>query len=495
MANFKQRTRRIWLTLIALIIVFFAFQIISPSGHWTCRQDFSVRGENLFNRTCLGQASPGERVARGAGGPLLLLADPVYLSVFAPRAFSQAEVTIVYRPHLSSSTPIFEAGFLADSKLWRYRLQPIYNLWLEKGLSDWNVIKEDTQLLFQKENRFTSISEFLNEWQTGESVCQSVNCIGTYNVDLQDYPPVLNLSTLTQADSNTVLPYTLRGAHQFYLYLSGNDLEVSGRLLDRNNNIEKDDAEFLIFSGQRAMASVKIEDDRSETEMSGEDSAPESFRISRNDLQPGLYRLEFRANDDLSLENLTVNSAYLSAINKIWPDGADPVRLYSDAPYLQAKAIDPAVLQDIRFGESIMELSEIYKQHEVKSNRAGIQTIELASGGVLLENNGVFAAQAEQLLNPEYPRLDRFAPLSGQLDYVFADYQPAEQLEDGWLKSSVIFASGDFYREKSNYNLILSAPGMRLDSGAGGLIEIKEISVKFSGKNLWDKIRELMLNL
>ncbi|MDP3836529.1 MAG: hypothetical protein Q8Q67_00215 [bacterium] len=494
MANFQQRIRLVWFTLIALIIVFFGFQIVSPAGSWTCQQDFLERGENIFNRSCLGQASPGERVARGPGGPLLLLADPVYFSVFTPRAFSTAEVTITYRTHLSSSTPIFETGFLADAKLWRYRLRPVYNLWLEQGLSDWNVITEDTQLLFQKEDRFKSISDFLNAWQTGKAICEKVNCIGTYNVDLQDFPPSLNLSLLTQTEANTELPYSLRGAHQFYFYLSGNNLEISGQLLDRNNNIEVDDAEFLIFAGMRLVASVKIEDKREEIEMSGEDSAPQSFRISRSDISPGLYRLEFRANDDLSLSKLSVNSAYLSAINKIWPDDAEPLRLYSDASYLQAKAIDPAVLQDIKFGTARLRLNEIYKQHEIKSTTPGISAIELASGGVLLENNGVFAAQIEQLINPDYPRLDRFAPLSGQLDYVFADYQPAQILEDGWLQSSVVFASGDLYREKSNYNLILSAPGMRLDSGAGGLIEIKEISIKFSGKNLKDKLRELMPN-
>ena len=114
MPNFQQKIRRIWITFIGVIFVFFIFKLVSPFGTWTCSRNFNETGRNFLNRSCLGEPSPGERVAKGSAGPLLILADPVYLSVFTPRAFSRAEVTITYRPYLSSSTPIFEAGFLAD---------------------------------------------------------------------------------------------------------------------------------------------------------------------------------------------------------------------------------------------------------------------------------------------------------------------------------------------------------------------------------------------
>jgi len=492
MPNFQQKIRRIWITFIGVIFVFFIFKLVSPFGTWTCSRNFNETGRNFLNRSCLGEPSPGERVAKGSAGPLLILADPVYLSVFTPRAFSRAEVTITYRPYLSSSTPIFEAGFLADQKLWRYRLQPIYNYWLENGFQDWTELSDRSLHLYSRNNRFTSVADFLFAWRRGDELCEGNNCLAVYNVDLKDFPPAIDLSELSQKAGSSEFPYKIRGAHQFYFYLNGNNLELSGQIFDRNENLEKDDAEILIFSGQSVVASVKIKDERPEKELSGDYSGAQAFKVSRSDLKAGLYRLEFRAGDDLSLDNLRVNSAYLSAINKVWTDGNGAVELLTDASYLQVKAIDPAVLQDLKFGNSTLKLGEIYKQYEIKSRPSGLQKIEAASGGLVLENNGVFAATASKLLNPDYRRLDRFAPSLEQLDYVIADYQAAEHLADDWLQTTVSFTASDLYREDGRYSLILSAPGLKLDSGAGGLLEIKEIKIRFSGKNLWDKVKEII---
>ncbi|MGE5425608.1 MAG: hypothetical protein ACM3PZ_00825 [Bacillota bacterium] len=491
MVGFKQRLRRIWLTLLGLIVVFFVFEIVSPSGSWTCHEDYAQRGQNLFNRSCLGRPSPGERVAHGPGAPLLVLADPVYFSVFSPRAFSQAEVTITYRPYLSSSTPLIETGFLADKDLWRYRLRPVYNLWLEQGMGEFSLIDEGGLRLYQRTPTFTSVSSFLDAWQKGQKVCPNQGCLAVYNIDLAGYSSALNLSALDKGSGETFFPYPLRGAHQFYLYHPGGRLEISASLLDRNNDLNKDDAEFILFSGRHQALQVKIEDRRAEAELSGDNSAPEPIRLT-GELEAGLYRLEFRAGDDLSLSGLKVNSRYLSAINKIWPDGPSPVTLYTDSRYLQAKAIDPAVLQAFDFGGTKLDLDEIYVQKEAVSKRLGLKKIALQSGGILLENNGVFAADPSSLISPDYPRLDRFAPDLSALDIVVSDYRPAKKLEEGWLQSTAVFQAGDLYREKGRYSLVVSAPGIKIDSGAGGLVEIKEITVRFSGKNLLDKIRSLL---
>ncbi len=494
--KYPSKIRIIWLILLGLIVAFLAWQLVSPTGSWTCRQEFSSNSswpltQFADGRSCLGAASPGERVAQGTGGPLLMLADPVYFSVFSPRPFSRAELNITYRPSLSSSTPIFEAGFLADKKLWRYQLKPVYNLWLERGFSGWSSVSDGQYQLIQKESTYKSVSDFLSSWKNGElKACTGNDCLATYNVNLADYPSALDLSALNQAQTNSVIKYSLRGAHQFYFYLAGSSLDLSGAITDRNDNKDKDEAEFLLFTNGRQVASVKIPDNRLEKEESGDVSSSQSFQIARSDLSPGIYRLEFRASDDLLLSNLSVNSPYLSAINKIWIEGNNPLKLLTDAAYLQIKALDPAVLQTVNFGQTEIDITEIYHQYEIKNKQSGPYDINLISGGLILENNGVFALSASSLINPDYPRLDRFAPLTGKIDYILAEYQPTKTLADAWYKSSLDFAIADFYRENNQYSLILSAPGLKLDSGAGGLVEIKEIEIRFYGKSLVEKIKD-----
>lgn len=491
-----RKIRFIWLILVILLVFFLSYQFVAPSGAWICQQSFTDSGLLSITNpsgasSCLGLASPSERAVQGNGGPLLILGEPVYFSVFSPRPFSNIQLDITYRPHLSSSTPIFEAGFLADKQLWRYRLQPVYNLWLEQGLSGWEEINSGNLHLFQREHNFDSISEFLTTWHSqGASFCARPRCLAVYNLSLEDAPPALDFNLLSKQSAISSFPYELRGAHQFYIFVPEGGLELSGILTDLNENKDIDPAEFVIFSGQRRLDSLIIPDNRPQKEESYESSDLQAFSIARSDLAPGLYRLEFRASDDLVLSRLKVNSTYLSVINKIWTLGDGPISLVTDASYLQVKALSPSALQILDFGGKKLSLQEIYHQYEIDNQQAGELRINMPVGGLILANNGMFAATSSSLFNPDYPRLDRFASLKHQLDFVLADYTPAIVKEDAWLKSSLVFPATDLYREQSRYSLILSVPGLNVDGGQGGLLEIKDIRIKFYGASLSDKLKD-----
>ena len=146
--------------------------------------------------------------------------------------------------------------------------------------------------------------------------------------------------------------------------------------------------------------------------------------------------------------------------------------------------MSPKSKQKIIFGSEEKEISEIYKQYEILSRQAGWQKVILEKGGLILENSGVFAFNALSLINPEYPRLDRFAAHKGQIDFVLADYSPAEKLADGWYRRRIIFDTAGLYREDSYYNLMLTVLGLKLDAKAGGLMKFGKINLKYFGINI-----------
>jgi len=472
------------------------YQFVSPSGSWVCRHVFisSDRfplGQAAASGPCLGLASPSERVVQGQGGPLLLLGEPVYFSVFSPRAFSNINLEITYRPHLNDVAPVFELGFLADKDLWRYHLQPVYNFWLEQGLSNWKVINSGNLRLFQKQEKFFSVDDFLETWHNqGSDFCPTPRCLALYNINDEDLPPVQNLDFLLNKEVELIFPYKLRGAHQFYIMVPENGFKLEGFLTDLNENKEKDTAEFNIFSGKRLVGTFFLPDDRSQAEEGFDVSEPQLFSVAKSDLEPGLYRLEFRASDDLVISGLNFNSQHLSIINKIWLFDKGPVSLVTDSSYLQVKTLSPEFLQTLDFGGQKLSIQEIYHQYELVNQKRGYLKIDMPAGGLTLANNGMFAVDASSLLNPDYPRLDRFLPLDDQIDFILADYQSPVYQEDSWLRSSVDFSASDFYREKNHYSLILSVPGLDVEGGQGGFLEIKEIKVKFYGRSLGDKIKE-----
>lgn len=494
---FLSKIRYFFITIFVLVLVFLLWQWISPLGHWFCNTNFSNNNlKHLFktgSSACLSQPSPPERHAYSFDGKLLMLADPLYFSVFSPRSFSKVELEIIFKPHLGNANSVFEAGFLADAKLWRYQLKPVYNLWLEQLSTSWHPIQDNNLTLFQKQNHFDSVGAFLENWSSNDGkLCKDFNCLATYNLTEGLLPTALKLDDLYFNHDHLVFPYAFRGSHQFYFYLNENGLELSGSLIDLNENKDKDDLEILVFRDNKQVAVLRITDNRSEEELSAESSSKQFFKIAREDLLAGLYKLDIRASDDLVIDNFKINSSYLSAINKIWPISTGPVSLITDSSYLQVKSLSPFSLQKINFANSSLILDQIYYQYEIMSNKTGWQEINLDQGGLILENNGVFASSPNSLLNPSYPRLDRFILGNEQIEFVLADYKPAEVLDDGWYKTKIYFDSAGLYRENNNYNLILSVPGLRLDNGAGGLVEIKEINIKFFGSNLWDKIKNYL---
>jgi hypothetical protein len=496
---FLSKIRYFFITIFVLVPMFLLWQWLSPLGHWSCNTDFSNNNlKHLFktdSSACLGQPSPLERHAYSPDGKLIMLADPLYFSVFSPRPFSKVELEIVFKPHLGSANAVFEAGFLADAKLWRYQLKPVYNLYLEKLAADWQVARSNNLTLFQKQKRFNSVEDFLENWQSNDrGVCKDFNCLATYNLTADVLPTALRLDNLYFNQDYREFPYAFRGPHQFYVYLDETGLELSGSFIDLNENKDKDDLDILVFSGNKQMATLKIIDNRLEMELSAKPSSQQSFIINREDLPVGLYKIDIRASDDLIINSFRVNSSYLSAINKIWPISEGPVSLVTDTAYLQVKSLSPFSLQEINFSNSSLNLDQIYYQYEIVSDQAGWQEINLAQGGLILENSGVFASDPNSLLNPSYPRLDRFAFSNEQIDFVLADYSQVEALDDGWQRAVLDFESAALYRENNNYNLIMSVPGLRLDNGASGLVEIKEINIKFSGSSLWDKVRSYLMN-
>lgn len=487
----KIRVRKIrifWLILLFIILAFLLYQKISPSGYWSCQRDFTHKSSLFSANSCISSPSPKERVALGSGDPIFMLADPLYFSIFTPRAFKQVNLKIVFRPHLSSSTPVIEAGFLADAKLWRYQLEPVYNLWLEKDFSSWQHLEQGKLSLYERKDNFSSIPDFLTAWRgQGSSLCTSPNCLAVYNVDTSAFPPAISLPTGENKVSDSVFPYTLRGAHQLYVYLNGNEFQVKGKLVDRNENKDKDDVEMSLYQGKAKFASFSIADKRPESEESGQESAAQSFQFNKEGLNPGLYRLDIRTSDDIEISNLDINSPELSFINRIWLSGSKAISLWTDVPLLQVKALSPLALQSITFGDKSFKIDDIYHQYELRANASSEKEIKVDSGGLIMAGQGVFSSSRD-LLNPNYPHLDRFAPSLSQLDYVLASYSSPKVLADGWLEADISMPASSFYREKGNYNLMVSIPGLSLDK-VSGMVEIKSIELDFSGSSLKDKLK------
>ncbi|MCG2700957.1 hypothetical protein L6267_02200, partial [Candidatus Parcubacteria bacterium] len=190
------------------------YMAIAPSGKISyVRRDFGISPPNY--NYFISKLTPEDRVELVQGTklpigslvPQKITGDPVYFSLRTLRKFDKAKLTLKYKNE--NALPIIEAGILADSVVWRYDLQPVENKIIDQLSLAWDVIMEGEAILLQREKKYNSIDEFLNNMPDNKE-------IALYNYNLaQKYL----LPDYEKSNENLILDCALRGAYQFYVYI------------------------------------------------------------------------------------------------------------------------------------------------------------------------------------------------------------------------------------------------------------------------------------
>jgi hypothetical protein len=397
--NHSMKLRKISLFLILLwfvlagLIVWFK---VVPLGKVTYTASYPEGVNFLGGKGFIGHLTPVERVKVESDKMPEIIGDPVYFSVFTPRTFNEAKITIVYQDNLSSSTPIIETGVLVDNIVWRYKLAPLENKWLDNYFSTWNKIEEDENVLFQKNNNYKTISSFISDLkERPENVCHNGNvrsCLALYNTSN------LNFSLPDKVDSGLdskffPIEVPLQGSHQFYFYTDASDyLIFDFDIVDLNLDKKKDPVVISIYQGENKIYSTTINDDYN-LDGSGElknFSVPVSF--SEKKIAAGIYKLEIKASDDIVIKKINQAPGALNVIGRIRPVNSNsPINLWTNSSFIKTTTNNPASVQKIKYGNLNFDLNEPYKQFEFSNFELGIKKISLTKDDIFLETDGTFS--------------------------------------------------------------------------------------------------------
>lgn len=470
--------------VLFIFILFFLYLKIVPFGHISYTRDYtsSFRSGKGF----IYGFTPEERVDLKSGEVPRIVGDPIYFSVFSPRTFDKAKMTIIYRDNLTLELPVIEAGVLVDNVVWRYDLKSVDNKALDYLMLRWNKIEENGHLFLQKGNNYSSLADLEKDLVSGKlKGCASVSadCLAVYNYSpkynyqITNYQPSLPL-TITQP---------LRGTHQFYLYLQKEPLHLDITFVDLNQDLKAAPIKVILSSSDGVIETEIIAD---ENLSPGSGKIEEKkIVIDKKNLPTGVYKVEVKITDDMIIKKISSSIGRLSFINKIWPvSGGDDLTLYTDADYLQVKALNPASLQTISFAGKNFNLNEAYRQFDFKVDGGGVnKEIKIKKNDLILENNGVFAFSTSGMINPSLTKVDRFFSVKMPFEYIVADYSKPQE-EEGIKTATVEFDLKGAYREKGKYSFMISVPGLKAENNIKDNLEIYKINIEFAGRTLWQKI-------
>lgn len=482
---FLVKFRLAWiLILLALVFVFLYLKIV-PGGEARYVRLWPAKVSS--GKGFIKNFTPADRVISSVSEAVKVIGDPVYFSVYTPRTFDKAKLTIVYRDNLKIDTPLIEAGVLVDKTVWRYNLQPISNRSLDYLGVLWDKKEDSGKVIIQKEEHYSSISEIEADLRAGGlkgCFLPTEKCLAVYS-----YTPQYNYQIANYQRSLPInINKTLRGPHQFYLYSGGDPLYLRLTFDYLRQSAKLSPIEIILSSQTEVVASVSIPDE-GVAPRNGEATEKEII-IEEKDLPAGVYKVDIKSSDDVLIKKIYSSLGKLAFINKLWlygnPEGG--IDLYTDSSYLQVKLLDPASRQKIIFDEKEFDLTDAYLQTDFSSfSPKAIKKISLKKDDVILENNGVFSLTADSLFNPNFSKVDRFFSVDSAPPYIIAQYR--KPFEEEGVKTAVAeFNLKGAYREKDKYSFMLSIPGLKAEDDIEDNLEIHEIGIEFSGRTLWQKL-------
>ncbi|MFA7702850.1 MAG: hypothetical protein WCX80_05350, partial [Patescibacteria group bacterium] len=416
-----------------------------------------------------------------AGENLKVIGDSIYFSLFTPRRFETAKMTIVYRGFDYESYPIIETGVMVDPILHNYRLYPVSNYIIDRLSSEWKKINDGSLVLLQKEKKYSSVSDLL-------ASPPQKNELAFYNYQY-NFP--YQIDNYQKSQEVVDLP-DLRGAYQFYTYISNEDLNFSVDFLDLNQNADQNGDPIQIYvydTGKKAVAEYSLPDDGNKTD-GGKSTEARNVKINIPGLVSGVYKVEVKVNDDLVSQNIKTTQGKLSFISRVWlyNHSSQAINLWTDGSFIKSRVNDPSGVGRISLNNNYFEIPETYQQYKFLFDKPQARnSIIVYRPETIIETSGVFSFGEDALINPDVYKIDQNSNLD-KIKYIIADYNSPINLGI-WRRADIYLDISDVYREKGQTNFIISIPGLLAENNLVGA-EIKSLQIELTGKSLIQKIKE-----
>lgn len=471
----KYKKISLYLNIFLLVLpLFFFFLYFVPFGHIIYKKDFSKNYNNIFlGKGPVYKFGPNDRII----DKNKLIAEPAYFYLKTARNFDLAKMKIKYKisdKAFSDNNFInVEAGVLLNKNNWNYKLYPVYNKTLNDLSHSWNYQKIGKAIFFQKEKKFDTLTNFLEN--------KDFSSLLLYNYNLEND---FVLNNYERSDYEFKTP-ALRGSHVFYTYLKNEDLQFdfSFRNLDIENKSQLD---LFVYLGQDVVYSKSFSADEFV------DGKKIDFNLNLPDLPESVYKIEIRASDSFIVEKIVSHLSKFVFLHKLnLYDTKNGFQVFSNKNDFRIKSLEAQCLNSVNINDQPFIVDRIFQQFSFNVPNKNLNIISSESCGMLIEGRGLFSFSEQSFFNPLIDLLDK-DNLPDNYNFVIAEYD-FPQKEDNYYSSEVEIDLKNAWRENGEYRFIISAPFLKgLDNEE--YLEIKNIEIELFGKNFKDKLSEYFQN-
>lgn len=391
-----------------------------------------------------------------------LTGDPVYLSITPPGDYERVTLKVLIQPE---EQPMVELGATVNAKAGQIVLKPLWHETLEH--INWSTIREGNLALFQREVVYDDLSDFLD-------APPELSRIATYHAELS--PSETFPVAWTQGSPASVTNASLRGFHEFVTVTDGRDVALDVLYMDMNRNPGVDPVIVRMYQDGRLLAEVKAQDDGVEADTNAS-LGRQTLHIEAQKPAPGIVKVELNAGTDIYWRELHLSQSKLTFLSNVtigdevgYLSAPRSVSLFTDAQHLTVFTRHAEGVQTLTVGGEELEVTVPHERYQVESRAAGISSVHIPKGDLVLVTDGLLAFSQAAFVDPFPVRLDDRTDLDKLgVDFVLARYLVPQE-EDGWVVADATFDLASLERERplgaqgeptaraSSLRFVLSAP-------------------------------------
>lgn len=419
---------------------------------------------------------PGEQVEGWRGQRILQ--DPVYTSARVPGIYERVEYEIDFRPIRQT---LVEIGIQPYGEESSFDFKP---LWFETLQSDaWRAVEAYGKRGFVKNGVSNDILhsieyDHLAVWHATPTRSETEDTTGA----LRRYD------------------VSLRGSHDFWARSQGGVIEFKFELQDSNRRKGRETLIFQIWRDEMLIDAEAFGIGGSQDQTMG---TVFEKRIRWDHLEPGMYRVQFVAEDDVFIRSVETSLSHWVIGPRIsfgdlvgYKNGTMEGIAWTNSRHIVLQTFHDEGLQSVELGKEMVVVARTHESYRLDRHDEGTAPIRLHApiGDIRVIGDGYFSLSEETFFLPEPRRITAWTePDREGIQAVITSYERPKSLGDGWYRGSGSFS---LQPEKDELRIALSVPGILTRAGA---LDIRRVKLTYSRAPLswsewWRLIRHEAVN-
>lgn len=461
------------ITIITLLILVLAYKYLSPFGKITS-YSLPLKIPGLMSATTF---PPNNNSELKLPSQIIRTEISRFSLNLTPGSIKDIQVKIKFKDNPKE----LKVGLRGNEKD-NYLYRPLYNSSLA-NLS-WFKIEEPSVTLWQKDKKYKTVSDFLND-------TKKPGVVGSYLIGIDDLPAGTDQGSSGQG-KNIVIDAGIRGSQKLLIQVARSPLVIKISKQDLNW-YEGEDKLVLQVQKKGEILTEKTIGDDGTTGAAYLMMQPQESTLSLENVKPGTYLLNLinpGKGSDVLIKRIEINQSKAVAVDRAYLMGSKPTTVWTKSGTIYTDTYDHTPNQQVNInGQKSLQITNSKFSYEINLDQNGTSTgdvlssVEFAKNDLVVKSGGYFSFTSDSYFDPETSGFADIKDIDNleSLDYIISKRIQANR-EGEWITAETAFRADEIGKiDGGKLYFSLEIPEL---NKFGGELELGELDIKVTSNGL-----------